>query len=72
MEISGIKNFIASDMVNNDKLAVCMVRIHYLRKTEKLPSYLDIGGMANYYKKYYSSTTKNIKEAIINYKRFVL
>lgn len=72
MEISGIKNFIASDMVNNDKLAVCMVRIHYLRKTEKLPSYLDIDGMANYYKKYYSSTTKNIKEAIINYKRFVL
>lgn len=74
MEVSGVKNFIASDMAENDRLAICMCRIHYLRKTEKLPSCVNVEEMAYYYEKYYDITHNErvSNEAVINYKRFAL
>ncbi len=53
MEISGVSDFSANDLVENDVLAICMCRVHYFRVKEKLPTSLD--GMARYWKKYYNT-----------------
>jgi hypothetical protein len=52
-EICHISVFSPVDLLNNDKLAICMCRIHYLRVREPLPTTLD--GMARYWKKYYNT-----------------
>lgn len=54
------------------QIAIC--RADYLREKEPLPSYNDITGLANYYKKYWNSFKgkATIEEAINNYKKYAL
>lgn len=61
----------AIDLINNDQLAVCMCRVHYLRVSEKIP--WTIEGYAAYWKRYYNTIKgKGTEEEFIrNYKRYV-
>jgi hypothetical protein len=52
-KVAGIENFIAEDLVRNDKLAICMCRVKYFQVKEGLPS--DLEGWARYWKKYYNT-----------------
>jgi len=64
-KVAGVEHFIAEDMVNNDKLAICMCRVKYFRVPEALPTTLS--GMAKYYKKYYNTPLgKGTEEEFIN------
>lgn len=58
------------DLVFNDRLAVCMARVHYLRVKEAIPS--DLDGWARYWKKYYNTPKgKGTEyEFVCNYKRY--
>lgn len=52
-QVAGIKEFIAEDLVNNDKLAICMCRVKYYQVKEAMPTNLE--GFAKYWKKYYNT-----------------
>lgn len=73
LEVSGLKELDdPEELVFNDRLAVCMARVHYLRVSEKIPS--DLNGWAEYYKKYYNTykgraTTLEFK---MNYKKYCI
>ena len=69
--VARISRFKAEDLENNDLLAICMARVHYLRVREAIPS--DLEGWARYYKKYYNTYLGKAteEEFIDNYKRFV-
>lgn len=71
LEIAGVREFNAKDLENNDRLATCMARVHYLRKPASIPAGLD--GQAAYWKKYYNTVLgKGTEEEYkANYKRFV-
>ena len=71
LEIAGVREFNAKDLENNDRLATCMARVHYLRKPASIPASLD--GQAAYWKKYYNTVLgKGTEEEYkANYKRFV-
>lgn len=43
------------ELLNNDKYATAMVRIHYLRVPEKIPSQGDLDAQAKYWKRYYNT-----------------
>jgi len=62
----------AIELLNNDRLAVCMCRVHYLRVAEKLP--ITIEGYAAYWKKYYNTVKGKGTETefIRNYHLYVL
>lgn len=64
--------FDPADLVNNDRLAVCFARIHYLRVKEAIPE--DLTGWAGYWKRHYNTVKgKGTEEEFIqNFKRFVL
>lgn len=69
--VARISRFKAEDLENNDLLATCMARVHYLRVREAIPS--DLEGWARYWKRYYNTLLgKGTEEEFIaNYKRFV-
>lgn len=69
--VARISRFKAEDLENNDLLATCMARVHYLRVRESIPS--DLEGWARYWKRYYNTPLgKGTEEEFIaNYKRFV-
>ena len=69
--VARISRFKAEDLENNDLLATCMARVHYLRVREAIPS--DLEGWARYWKRYYNTPLgKGTEEEFIaNYKRFV-
>ena len=70
--VCGLTSFHADDLVTNDKLAVSMCRVHYLRVKAKIPS--DLPGYAAYYKKYYNTPlgAATEEEFIENYNKYVL
>lgn len=69
-KIAKVNDFNAADLINNDVLATCMARVHYLRVTEPIPS--SLGGWSYYWKKYYNTYKGkgNESEFIENFKRF--
>lgn len=60
------------DLINNDKLAICMCRVHYLRVPEPIPN--DLPGWAKYWKKWYNTAKGKgtEQEFIKNYKRYII
>ena len=69
--VARISRFKAEDIENNDLLAICMARVHYLRVKEAIPS--DLEGWARYWKRYFNTPLgKGTEEEFIaNYKRLV-
>lgn len=69
--VARISRFKAEDLENNDLLATCMARVHYLRVREAIPS--DLEGWARYWKRYYNTPLgKGTEEEFIaNYKKLV-
>jgi len=63
---------VPADLVSNDRLAVCMCRVHYLRVAEKMP--VTIEGYAAYWKRYYNTIKGKGTEAefIRNYHLWVM
>lgn len=41
------------DLINNDRLAICMCRVHYLRQKGAIP--IDLNGWAQYWKQHYNT-----------------
>lgn len=72
MEVSGVRDLKARDLVNNDKLSTCMARVHYLRVKEAIPFSLE--GQARYWKKYYNTPlgAGTEEEYKSNYKNLVI
>lgn len=70
--ICGIDHFNASDLEFNDKLAICMMRVKYMRDSKPIPSNLE--GWALYWKRVYNSENgKGTPEEFIQkYKYYVL
>ena len=71
LKVSGIDDLNnPEDLVFNDRLAICMARVHYLRVKEAIPS--DLDGWARYWKKYYNTPKgKGTEyEFVCNYKRY--
>lgn len=70
-QVSGVAFFDSGDLVNNDRLAVCMCRVHYLRVKEAIPT--DLMGWARYWKRYYNTILGKGKEEefVANFKRYV-
>jgi len=54
--------------------ACAMARIHYLRVPERLPSAMDVDGLARYWKAHYNTHLGAGKphEAVENYQRFAV
>jgi len=71
-KVAGVEEFIAEDLVNNDKLAICMCRVKYLQVKEAIPR--DLEGWARYYKKYYNTPLGKATEEdfINNYEEYSL
>ena len=71
IEISKIKRINPEDLVDNDVLATCICRVHYLRIREAIPK--DLPGWARYYKQYYNTPMGKATEEqfISNYHKYV-
>lgn len=71
-QAAGVADFDVNDLVNNDRLAACFARVHYLRVKESIPG--DLQGWSRYWKKYYNTPLGKGTEAEFadNFKRFVL
>lgn len=71
LKVSGVENYDANYLYSAVH-AICMARIHYLRKPTVLPDNLE--GYAYYYKKHYNTYLgkATTKEFIHNYKKYVL
>lgn len=69
--VSGVEYFDAGELVDNDRLAICFARVHYLRVKEPVPG--DLPGWARYWKKYYNTPKGKGKEDefIANYERLI-
>jgi len=61
-----------SDLYLNDRLSICMCRVHYLRQKGAIPG--DLIGQANYYKKYYNTYLgkATVQQYIDNFNRYVV
>lgn len=46
---------IAESLINNDKYAIALCRVHYLRAPTQLPDCNSLGAIWDYYKRYYNS-----------------
>lgn len=70
MTVSGITEFNPLDLLQNDKLATAMARIHYLRVSSPIPTTLE--EQARYYKKYYNTEMgmATVEEYLRNYKKY--
>jgi hypothetical protein len=62
------------DMINNDQYAICMARVHYLRKPGAVPPANDIEQIWAYYKKWYNTPAgaATHDEFVAKYKKYVL
>lgn len=69
-QVAGVKEFISEDLVNNDKLAICMCRVKYYQVKEAIPTNLE--GFAKFWKKYYNTPLgKGTEEEFIqDYKQY--
>jgi len=52
-QISGVLAPNINDLINNDKLAICMCRVQYYRQKQEIPETLE--EQAKFYKKYYNT-----------------
>ena len=70
-KISGILVPNSNDLIENDKLSICMCRVIYLRKKEPIPN--DLIGWARYWKQYYNTILGKGTEAefIKNYNKYI-
>lgn len=61
-----------TDLINNDRLAICMTRVHYLRYKEAIPNTVE--GYARLWKKRYNTPlgAGTETEFIHNYKFYVM
>jgi len=61
-----------NDLYLNDRLSICMCRVHYLRVAEKMPATIE--GYAAYWKRYYNTVKGKGTETefIRNYHLYVL
>lgn len=59
------------DLISNDKLSICMCRVHYLRVKESIPNTIE--GYAYYWKRYYNTIKgKGTEEEFIkNYNKYI-
>jgi hypothetical protein len=71
LKCAGVQSFKADDLVANDRLAIAMCRVHYLRFDEKIPD--SVPGYARYWKKYYNTVKGKgtEQEFIANYYEYV-
>jgi hypothetical protein len=71
-EVCELSELNSSDLYLNDRLAICMCRVHYLRVFEQLPNIIE--GYAKYWKKYYNTIKGKGTEAefIRNYHLYVM
>ena len=69
--ISRVSVLSAIDLINNDRLAICMCRVHYLRVKYKLPT--SVIRYAAYWKLFYNTRKGKgtIKEFVDNYKAYI-
>jgi len=72
IEISNVLKLSASELVENDVLAICMCRIQYYRVKETIP--LNLEGWAAYWKKHYNTPLGKgtEQEFINNFKKYVV
>lgn len=71
LKVSGLKEIPdAEELVMNDRFAICMARVHYLRFKGAIPS--DVEGWAHYWKIYYNTRFGKGTETdfIGNYNRY--
>lgn len=71
-QVAGVEEFNAEDLVNNDKLAICMCRVQYYRFKEPIPDTLE--GYAKLWKlRYNTPLGKGTEEEFIsNYEEYSL
>lgn len=71
MLLSNVTELKADDLVENDALAICMARTHYMRVRAGIPANLQ--GQAEYWKKYYNTPLGKgkVEEYIANYNKYV-
>lgn len=71
-EVAKVNLLLPDDLIINDKLAICMCRVHYLRRKEPIPTTVE--GYASYWKRYYNTIKGKGTEAefIRNYHLYVL
>lgn len=71
MEVSGVDRLEAEDLESNDRLAVCMARVHYARVSAPIPG--DLPGQARYWKRWYNTPRGKgtVEEYVENFKRYV-
>ena len=70
LQAAGIEYFNAEELVDNDWMAICFARVHYLRVKEAIPC--NLSGWAYYWKRYYNTRLgKGTEEEFIaNYKKY--
>lgn len=64
----------SADLAGNLYYATAMARIHYLRRPERLPSAIDIDGLAQYWKDHYNTYlgSGKVEKAIQNYQKYAM
>ena len=62
------------DLENNDRYAIAICRVHYLRAPEPIPSADDLEGIWNFYKRRYNSAdgAANERAFMACYRKYVL
>lgn len=72
LKACGIVSLEPEMLIKNKALMICMTRVHYLRKSEPLPSYKDVWAMGEYWKQYYNTPAGKgtVKEFVENYTRY--
>ena len=71
-QVCGVGVLSAQDLVTNDKLAICMCRVHYLRQKGAIPTTVE--GYAQYWKQHYNTPlgAGTTMQFIRNYNRYVI
>lgn len=72
LDVCGLYVYDVNELVDNNRFAICMARVHYLRVKEALPGNLD--GWAHYWKQHYNTPKGRgtVEEFIANYKKYCL
>lgn len=52
-KVAEVEQLSVNDLYLNDRLSICMCRVHYLRVPEKMPTTIE--GYARYWKRYYNT-----------------
>lgn len=72
MKVSGVVTLEPEMLVDNKTLMICMVRVHYLRVKDPLPSNKDVWAMGEYWKQHYNTPAGKgtVKEFVENYTKY--